>query len=355
MELQTPEILGVGTATPYTSYSQEEILDLLEIEDRRTRLLFSNSGIDNRYLTLPEKNRALPASTLESQGTLLNKHKSQSLDVGTRALESCLENIEYDIKDIKGLVCVTSTGMLTPSLTALLSQRLGLRNNCYRLDVVGMGCNAGLNGLNATARWAQANPGELAVVLCVEMCSAAYVIDNSTATSVVNSLFGDGAAALAVIAGNNLNLAKNLPKILSFSSCIIPEAMDAMRFDWDERHGKFSFYLSRDVPYVIGAHVGTVVKELLDKSGKRKSDVAHWIVHSGGKKVIDSIKVNLGLTATDLRHTTGILRDYGNVSSGSFIFSFERLIEEGIVEHGDLGVMITMGPGATIESALLQF
>lgn len=78
-------------------------------------------------------------------------------------------------------------------------------------------------------------------------------------------------------------------------------------------------------------------------------------MHSGGKKVIDSVRVNLGLPTHAVRHTTGVLRDYGNLSSGSVLFSYERLIEEGRVNRGDYGVLMTMGPGSTIETALVQW
>ena len=84
-------------------------------------------------------------------------------------------------------------------------------------------------------------------------------------------------------------------------------------------------------------------------------DIAHWVVHSGGKKVIDSVAVNLGLTRYDLRHTISVLRDYGNLSSGSFLFSYERLVEEDAVRPADYGVLMTMGPGSTIETALIQW
>ncbi len=78
-------------------------------------------------------------------------------------------------------------------------------------------------------------------------------------------------------------------------------------------------------------------------------------MHSGGKKVIDAVRVNLRLTRHDLRHTSGVLRDYGNLSSGSFLFSYERLLREGAVTADDLGVLMTMGPGSTIETALVQW
>jgi 3,5-dihydroxyphenylacetyl-CoA synthase len=347
-----PQIVAVGTATPPTSYSQKDILDLFEITDRRIRTMFMNSAIERRFLTLPVKEQD-GKPRIEAQGDLLKKHRDQGVEIGSRALQSCLEKANAKLDDVRHLCCVTTTGLLTPGLSALLCQKLDLRRDCGRLDIVGMGCNAGVNGLNAVAGWSHANPGELAILLCIEICSAAYVFDGTMQTAVVNSLFGDGAAAAALVTAKDS--ARPGPSIVKFASCIVPEALDAMRFSWDDKHGKFSFFLDRDVPYLVGAHSEQVIGQLLNGTGLRRSDITHWVVHSGGKKVIDSVKVNLGLTENDLRHTTGVLRDYGNLSSGSFLFSFERLIQEGKVKPGDYGVLMAMGPGLTIEMALVHW
>jgi len=252
---------------------------------------------------------------------------------------------------------VTTTGFLTPGLSALLIRELGIDPGCHRVDVVGMGCNAGLNALNSTVAWSAAHPGRLAVMLCVEVCSAAYVFDSTMRTAVVNSLFGDGAAAVALVAplGGGAAPASASPRVLAFASHIITDAVDAMRYEWDDTQNKFSFFLDPGVPYVVGAHAERVVDRLLAGAGLRRSDIAHWVVHSGGKKVIDAVRVNLGLTRHDVRHTTGVLRDYGNLSSGSFLFSYQRLIEERVVRAGDHGVLMTMGPGSTIETALIRW
>jgi 3,5-dihydroxyphenylacetyl-CoA synthase len=346
-------IASVGTATPPGSYSQIELLEILGVKDRRVRSLFLNSAIDRRCLTLPPADENGSRQN-ETQGELLNKHRTCAINIGARAILACLDGVNASTSDVSYLSCVTTTGFLTPGVSALLCRQLDLADDCTRLDVVGMGCNAGLNALNAAVSWALANPGKLAIMLCVEICSAGYVLDGTMRTAVVNSLFGDGAAAVALTA-TSANTLPAGPAILKFRSRIITEALDAMRYDWDESHGKFSFFLDPDIPYVVGANVENTIDGLLFGAGLRRSDIMHWLVHSGGKKVIDAIKVNLGLSAHDLRHTTSVLRDYGNLSSGSFLFSYQRLLAEGKVAHGDYGVMLTMGPGSTIESALLQW
>ncbi|MER7468769.1 3,5-dihydroxyphenylacetyl-CoA synthase DpgA [Streptomyces sp. NPDC097981] len=360
--LGAARITSVATAVSETSYSQRELLDICAITDPRVRSVFLNSAIERRFLTLPP--RAEDGTLLtEAQGELLAKHKQVALDMGVRAVRAALENVGLDIEDIDYLCCTTTTGFLTPGLSAHLIREMGISAKTSRVDVVGMGCNAGLNALNATSSWAVANPGKVAVMLCAEACSAAYVIDGSMRTAVVNSLFGDGAAAIVLIADSpdTAHVAADIPaspggpRILGFASHLITDAIDAMRYDWDDDQGKFSFYLDPQVPYVVGAHAEQVVDRLLNNAGLRRSDISQWLVHSGGKKVIDAVRVNLGLTRHDVRHTTGVLRDYGNLSSGSFLFSYERLLQEAATKAGDYGVLMTMGPGSTIETALVQW
>ncbi|MBV9760261.1 MAG: type III polyketide synthase [Acidobacteriaceae bacterium] len=312
-----------------------------------------NSAIERRYLTLPAE---LEDGTTpnETQGELLKKHRECATELGAQAIRACLESASARISDVFSLCCVTTTGFLSPGISAFLCRELNLMADCVRLDVVGMGCNGGLNALNAVSSWAVANPGKLAIMLCVEICSAGYLLDETLRTGVVNSLFGDGAAAIALVGSGNDEAGRG-PRIMKFRSCIITDAIEAMRYDWDDTHGKFSFFLDPDIPYVVGANVESTINGLLSCTGLRRSDISHWLVHSGGKKVIDAVRVNLGLSAHDLRHTVGVLRDYGNVSSGSFLFSYQRLVKEGLAKPGEYGVMITMGPGSTIESALLKW
>ena len=351
-ETARAQIVGIGTANPATAYSQQDVLDAFNIDDRRIRLMFMSGSVERRHLTLPPLGED-GIRVDETQGQLLKKHATQALEIGERAILDCLARAGAAPEDIGYLCCVTTTGLLTPGLSALLCKRMNLRRDCARLDIVGMGCNAGLNGLNAVSSWSQAHPGKLAIMLCVEICSAAYVHDHSMQTAVVNSLFGDGAGAVAVVADRER--IPGMPTILGFNSCVVVDAIDAMRFEWDQQHGKFSFFLAQDVPYVVGANAESVIDQLLADAGLRRSEISHWIVHSGGKKVIDSVKVNLGLTTRDVRHTSSVLRDFGNMSSGSFLFSYQRLLDEGLVRPGDYAVMMTMGPGATIETALLQW
>lgn len=351
--MTTPEaaLLSVGTANPPQRYTQRDLLDRFGVSDAKVAAIFANSHIDYRHLSLPDGE-----PNAETQGELLERHRAGALDMGVRAVARCLDAAGLGVRDIDYLCCVTTTGFLCPGISALLTKELGLRSDVSRSDIVGMGCNAGLNALNPVAAWSSANPGRYALMLCVEVCSAAYVWDGSMRTAVVNSLFGDGAAAVLVGTRAPGALAgRPLPRVLGFTSRVLTDDLGAMRFDWDHAQAKYSFYLDPHIPYVIGANVAEPLLRLLGGHGLRPDDIDHWVVHSGGKKVIDGIKYNLDLTDHDLRHTRSVLRDHGNLSSGSFLFSYDRLLAEGNVKTGDYGVMITMGPGTTIETALVRW
>lgn len=345
------KILSVGTSNPPDRYTQQDILDLFRVENPTVRSMFAASHIEGRHLVIPEPDEE--GRPIENQEALLRKHRKWSLRLAKEAIEKALAPQGLTTADIDYLCCITSTGFMLPGLTAMFIKHLGFRVDCHRTDVVGMGCNAGLNGLNPTANWCAANPGRNALMICCEVNSALYIYDDEITTGVVNSLFGDGCAAVLLRAepeGDELSA-----RLIDFYSHIIPDEWGAMRYDWRNTHGKFAFYLDRDVPYVLGIHAETPVDGLLKRNGLKRRDIDHWIIHSGGKKVIDAIKYNVGISEYDVRHTVNILRHFGNLGSGSFLFSFQRLMEEGNVRPGDRGVMMTMGPGSTIETALLQW
>ena len=323
------------------------------------RKLLRAPHIQKRHLYLPEKDprtgRALP----ESAADLHIKFREGALEIGSRAIRNALDAVSLSAGDVDYILCVTSSGFMVPGLSALFSRELGFDRRVRRADLVGMGCNAGLNGLNPLVQWVRNHPGRLALLVCCEINSAMYVVDDTVRTGIVNSLFGDGAAAAVLTSradnANGLQRSQPAPCVLDFESFCIPEQWAAMRFDWNDDAGKWSFFLDPDIPYVIGFNIREPLERLLERNGLDLSDIKHWVLHTGGGAVIESVKLSLGLDEHDVRHTRSVLRDYGNISSGSFLVSLERLLAEGRAVAGDRGVMITMGPGAQIETALLQF
>jgi predicted naringenin-chalcone synthase len=356
---RTAAIVSVGSAFPRTAYSQDEIGALLGLENGVVKKLLGAPHIQKRHLYLPATDTRTGRAVEESPADLHAKFRDGAREIGSRAIRNALRAASLTAADVGYLLCVTSSGFMVPGLSSLFSRELGFDHRLVRADVVGMGCNAGLNGLNPLVQWVRNHPGKVALLVCCEINSAMYVVDETPRTGIVNSIFGDGAAAavLTTEAGSGAGPAPAGPRpfMIDFESFCIPEQWSAMRFDWNDDAGKWSFYLDRDIPYVIGFNIRRPLARLLHRNGLDFSAVKHWVLHTGGGAVIDSVKLSLGLEEHDVRHTRSVLRDYGNISSGSFLVSLERLLAEGCAAAGDRGVMVTMGPGAQIETALFRF
>lgn len=348
-------ILNVGSATPSRGYTQKELLDLFGFQDPISRRVFDAPHIAKRHLILPEPDPHTGHLPRESARALIEKFHYGALQLGRGAICGAIEDLDLGTGDIDAIVCVTSTGFMVPGLSCLFVRELGLKTSCYRLDVVGMGCNAGLNGLTALDGWSRQHRGKFGLLVCCEVNSAIYCHNDTARDGIVNSLFADGAAAIVVRADTSETDSPPGPRIVDFESHMIPDEWGAMRFEWNDELACWQFYLGRDIPYVLGVHCATPVTSLLKRNGIRRRDIDHWVIHTGGGAVIDAIKLGLGLTEHDVRHTRSVLHNFGNLSSGSFLFSYQCLQQEDVARPGEYGIMMTMGPGAQIETALLQW
>ena len=347
-----PAILGVGTSLTPDRHPQEKLGRCFAPNDPKSRRFFDHPHIHARHVQLPPVDPISGHFKIETTGELLAKHRKFSVRQSREAMDRALADARVTIREIDFLCCVTSTGFTVPGLSAQLIKEAGLRANCQRIDIVGMGCNAGLNALNVTSAWCSANPGKRAVVVCAEICSAIYAPGDTEQNAIVNSLFGDGIAAVVLSTTEPPCLA---PRLLGFESHLIPEHSDSLRFDWDDVAHRFSFVVQKETPKVLAENFPTPLRTILSRHALTATDVKHWLVHSGGAAILDAIERKLDLPSESFRHTRSVLRDFGNVSSGSIFFTYDRLRREKTVRPGDFGVIATMGPGLTIELAIVKW
>lgn len=353
MEPRT-RILAVGTAVPETCFTQEEAAQLMGIQSSKAKRFFEHEHIKTRHLLLPKNLSQNGVLEEESPVQLREKFLHHSTKIIDKAIQVALRKAQVKLSDVDYIACVTSTGFVVPGLSALVIEELGLNSDTQRVDIVGMGCNAGLNGLQSAANWCASNPEKIGLLICCELCSCIYTIDDSENTALVNSLFGDGVVA-AVLQNSKVQRDPSHPSILSFSSHLISNSLDLLRFNWDLEKGRYSFYVDKKTPETLAREVKKPFANLLGKMDVTDKQLKHWIVHSGGAAILDAMEKTLQLPSDALRHTRSVLQDFGNVSSGSFLFSYQRLIEENTVHPLDYGLVMTMGPGLTIEMALLQW
>lgn len=346
----TPRILGIGIANPARRYSQREIYDyaarhVATYRNPRIEHIFMTSDIDHRHLAF-DLETLVPDETSDQMHERFEKH---SVEIGRRAITECLRSIALQTTDIDYVVAVTCTGYVCPGLSAMLIRDLGLRTDVQRTDLVGMGCAGAMPGLQRGYDYVKAYPEKNALVITVEICSACYYVDDTLETVVGNAICADGAAA--VIIGNQQK--GNGPELRMFETLIEPSFIDTVGFQF--KNGKLRIVLSKDIRNAAGGLAKRVVHSLLEKAAIPIQNVDHWVVHSGGRKVIDNIKGELGLAEGQLEASRCVLKNFGNMSSPTVLFVLQETMQSSNPKTGDIGVMLAMGPGLAVEAALVQW
>jgi polyketide synthase Type III len=337
-------ILRVSTAVPEKRYAQRDLLANLGVPPIVARALLRSSGIETRYICSP-----LDVHVAEIAA---DSHRLCAVKLCGDALRLALAEADCHVDNVAFLCCVTSTGLLLPSLSALVIKDIGLRADCQRVDIVGMGCSAGVNGLNVVANWQRRRDADVGILVCCEVNSALYSPGGSMEEWIVNSLFGDGAAA--VVLGKEQEFGVAGAAILDFESRIVTEHSNLLRFEVD-KWNRVRFILSRRIAKVLQPNLADPIEALLQRNGLSAKDVRHWILHGGGPAIVDAFENALILRKEDLHNTTSVLRQFGNISSASVFFAYCNVINSGDVKQGDYGVIVGVGPGLAIEAALIQW
>jgi predicted naringenin-chalcone synthase len=337
-----PRIAAVATASPVQRFTQGELLALAGYGDGRRRGFFEASDIAGRHLYI-DRDRFRPD---ESVDELNARFQRGALELGEGAARAVLDRAGWRVRDVDFLATTTCTGRLTPSLDAHLVARLGCRGDVQRVHVGDTGCASAVVALQQAWNHLRAFPGHRALVLAVEICSAAYFLDERLESAVAHAIFADGAGALA-LSTDGIG-----PAILEHRTLFRPEHLDAMGFEYPG--GRPRIRLSKDVRRIGSAMMAEMARALLDSHGLKREDVRDWVLHSAGRRVLDRVRGLLELDEQALTHARTVLREYGNMSSATILFVLERALRrEGV--PGEWAVLVGLGPGFAAEGALLRW
>lgn len=340
-----PAIASATVAFPPHRYRQEELTAALAgLAGPEFRRFGAASGVVTRRLALPlERYRELSGFT-EANDVYLDV----ALELGERALLSALESAGLEPTEVDVVFSTTVTGLAVPTLEARLAKRVGLRPDVKRVPLFGLGCVAGAAGVARMHDYLRAFPGHVAALLAVELCSLTIQRnDHSVANLVASSLFGDGAAAVIATGAER---PPSGPTVLATRSHLYPDTEDVM--GWHIGSDGFRIILSADVATVAEKYLGEDVREFLSDNGLSVADVACWICHPGGPRVIEAVENGLGLDADALDLTRNSLRDNGNLSSVSVLDVLRETLDDP-PPPGSVGLIMAMGPAFCSELVLL--
>ena len=341
-----PRILGIGTANPPIRLTQEQSFYAAGYESERIRKIFLNSDIEYRHFYfggIPNRE--------ESCDQLNQRYLSGAVKTGCRAIVNCVESAGITVQDVDLLAVCTCTGYVCPDVGSRLIAHMGFNKNVQRASIIGLGCAGAVPTLQRATDFVRANLGRRALMLAVEICSACYYVDNTLETVIGNAICADGAAALLLGAGQETE--PNYPEIIDFESFLDTEQIEEVGLQ--HRNGKLRIVLGASIQHLAGPMIERALRQLFERHELSRSHVRFWIVHPGGRKVIDNVQKHFGMTDEQLRFSRTVLRNYGNMSSPTVMFVLDEVVRNGDPRPGDWGVMIALGPGMAAEVALLRW
>lgn len=348
-----PLIVSVASAAPGHRVDQatirREFAPLVAGVPHVERLLpvFDQSGVEARRLIHPPGWYLEPRSWDERN----REYQARALELAEQAARASLDQAGVSAARIDHVYFVSTTGLATPSLDALLAGRLGMRPDVRRSPLFGLGCAAGAGALSRAADVLTARPRERALVVSVEICSLVFSTDAKTQTDLIGvALFGDGAAA-AVLAGDDAG--HEGIGIVATETRLFADAKHLM--GWDFTGDGMRLVLARDIPDVVRDRIAPVVSEFTARHGLSVADFDHHVLHPGGPKVMATYRSSFGLSEDALHIARTCMREHGNLSSAAVLVMLSNLVASGRPASGDRGLMLALGPGFGAEMLILKW
>jgi predicted naringenin-chalcone synthase len=346
---------GLGTAAPENRYLKSECWDAFRASEWFQRLgtraraiaqtvLLHDNGIEARHLAVD----SLEEGFRIDPDTLYARFLANAPSLASRAAVRALKQAGQASAQIDALVVSTCTGMLCPGLSGYVAEQLGLRSDVQAYDLVGQGCGAALPNLRLAQALLASGQCNHVLSVCVEVCSAAMYLDDDPGVLISACLFGDGAGA-AVLSRRPGERTRRIEWKDSVS--LINQAQrQALMFQ--QRNGMLRNVLKREVPQLAAEHAEYVLHRALEQNGLERDDISAWIMHAGGRDVLNALERRLGVRKEDLRYSAAVLRDYGNLSSAFVYFVLQAALAD--EAPGGAWWLSSFGAGFSCHGALLH-
>jgi alkylresorcinol/alkylpyrone synthase len=348
--------IGLGTAVPPQRYVQRDSWDalqrwpqFLQLQPRSRailkKVLCGDNGIDARHLALDPLAEVFDQTPDALQARFARHAPALAAEAARRALKDagCAPD------EMDAVAISTCTGYLCPGLTSYVSEQLGLRENVFALDLVGQGCGAALPNFRAAESILAAGRAKKVLSICVEVCSAAFFLDDDAGVLISACLFADGAGA-AVLSNEPSLINKRRVEWKFADSQLVTAERDTLRFS--HKNGMLRNILLPQVPQVAGDIAAKLFSESLAAAKINREQITGWILHTGGRDVILSLREKLKLSEADVRHSSAVLREFGNISSPTVYFVLQAALKDSVPDG--LWWMSAFGAGFSCHGAILE-
>lgn len=340
-------LLSLATASAPYELPQDEVVAAARgvFEGRvpdfaKLASVFENAGIRTRQSVAPMAWFYEPRDWPQRSEAYL----AGAMTLYEQAARRALDEAGLQGRDIDVLLTVSSTGIATPSLEARCMGALGFRPDAARVPVFGLGCAGGVTGLALAARLAAAQPGARVLFVCLELCTLSFRLEQpSRADIVATALFGDGAAACVLQAGEG-----GFARIVGAAEHTWPDSLDIM--GWRVDPDGLGVIFAQSIPVFVRKRLRPALDRMLASQDLRPGDVDRFLCHPGGMKVIEALEACLDLGQGALDHERAVLADHGNMSAPTVLHVLDRARRAGLPR---CSVLTALGPGFTTSTATL--
>ncbi|MBL4847999.1 MAG: type III polyketide synthase [Planctomycetes bacterium] len=350
---QAPTVQSIALALPPYTFSAEEaeaqLRGIFEAQGEDPAIvsqMVRNSGIKSRFLARP------PSFYLEERGLTARNGAFQevAVELGVAAARQALDEAGLRPDEVDLIIDTSCTGVMIPALDVYVANALELRADVRRMPLTEAGCAAGATSMAFASDYLRGRPDAVVLLLSVELPSLTLQLDDATRANVVSAaIFGDGAAAVVL---SNRPAKQASFEHLAHTTVLFPNTQEIMGFDL--RSEGFKIILSRRIPLLVKRELRGQVDAFLERQGLSLKEIGFFVLHPGGTKVLDNVRDVLDLSEEQVGAARRTLATYGNLSSASVHFVAHELLARDEVLPGQFGLTVAMGPGFTLELALLR-
>lgn len=359
-------ITSIGTAVPPNRFNQASIAAFMEktmrlnyADGRKLKTIFKYSGIQTRHSVLEDYGKQDTFSfypntkdfePFPSTEKRLLEYRKHALPLSVEAIKDCMLKSTSTMQDVTHLLVVSCTGMYAPGLDIDLVKNLGLRNDVQRTCINFMGCYAAFNALKVANAICLGESKSTVLIVCVELCTLHFQKEATEDNMLANALFADGAAAMLVksTADKGWNFSLDV-----FHNALAFNGKEHMA--WSVGNLGFEMKLSTYVPDVIRTGIKKLTNSLLEKVDKNINQISFFAIHPGGKKILEVLEQELGITREQNGYAYAVLNTHGNMSSATVVFVLRQILDRLKKSDENKSVLsFAFGPGLTLESMLLR-
>jgi alkylresorcinol/alkylpyrone synthase len=351
-------LLAIERFLPPYRYDQSEVVpwvrEWLNEGDgaAAARLLpvYESAGVRTRASVVPIEEVFRPRDFQAQNDRYSDIARVTAVDLARRALATA----ELQPSQVDLVVSVSCTGFMIPALDAYVADALGMGPRLARLPITESGCAGGVVGLARALDFLSAHPDRVALVLAIEFASLTFQRGDRSATNVVSTaIFGDGGAAVVLVGADHPRAGSGPARVVAAESIFFPDTSHLMGFHL--RNSGLHIILDKALAPFVRKQVASGVDSFLASQGLKRADITRWVMHPGGRRIIEVMAERLGLDERDLAPTEAVLSEHGNMSSVTVLFVLDEILRRDRPRAGERGLLGAFGPGFGAEFALVEF